>query len=436
MGFGDASIVSGNGGGPYLINFPTPGNHVVSVTVTESTVSVVNSMNVFVPNPLSGVFTVDNDPCFQSCGGRASIAVSGGIAPYSYSWPSSSNVVDNLCAGDYALIVTDFNGCEYATSYTVTEPTLLEHDTSYYHVNCFGENSGGANIWATGGTPPYTYLWSDGFNGGSHNAIYAGHYMVTVYDNNGCTNFDQFNIIQPNLLQVTTSGNFEICENQSVNIVAQEMGGTGPYLFYWNNGDGTGYHTGPQAFNVVPHADVTYTVYVVDDHNCVSNLATSEIIVSPEFVLSLVAEDNSCYQSCDGSAYLGVQGGLQPFNYSWASNGPWLDDLCAGLYTVSITDRIGCRADTMFVINQPMLLQMNIDTDDADCWYSETGSATALVFGGTPPYNYIWSNNNQTATLTAGTGTYHLTVSDDNNCRIYGSSTISSPFANDCTYII
>lgn len=425
--FGGATIVSGDEEGPYTINFPTPGNHVVSVTVTESTVTVVNSINVNVPLPLSGIITVENDPCFQSCGGRASIAVSGGTAPYSYSWTSSSNVVADLCAGDYALIVTDFNGCEYATSYTITEPTLLEHDTSYYHVNCFGENSGGANIWASGGTAPYTYLWSDGFNGGSHNGISASYYTVTVYDSNGCTNFDQFDITQPNLLQVTTSGDFELCENQSVNIVAQEMGGTGPYVFYWNNGDGTGYHSGPQAFNIVPHADVTYTVYVVDDHDCVSNLATSEIIVSPEFVLSLTTEDNTCYQSCDGSAYLGVQGGLQPFQYSWDSNGPYLNDLCAGLFTVTITDRIGCRADTMFVINQPMLLQMSMNTEDADCWYSETGTATAMVFGGTPPYSYIWSNNNLTETLTAGTGTYHLTVSDDNNCRIYGSSTISSP---------
>ena len=48
---------------------------------------------------------------------------------------------------------------------------------------------------------------------------------------------EQFVITQPDLLQVITSGNFAICENQSVNIVAQEIGGAGPYTFYWDNGD-------------------------------------------------------------------------------------------------------------------------------------------------------------------------------------------------------
>jgi gliding motility-associated-like protein len=425
--FGSATIISGSDEGPYVINFPTPGNHVISLTINEDVAVVNNSINANIPLPLSGVLTLEDDPCFESCNGRATIIMSGGIALYNYSWGSSTNIMSNLCAGDYGITVSDANGCTYVQSFTINQPTLLEYDTSYYHVPCYGTEAGGANIWANGGTPPYTYIWSDGFNGGAHNNIAAGIYTATVTDFNGCSVMEQFTITQPNLLQVITSGDFSICENQSVNIVAQEIGGTGPYTFYWDNGDGNGFVAGPQTFNVVPHADVTYTVYIVDGHDCVSNYAFSEIIVSPEIHLSLQTNDNTCYQTCDGSAMLGIVGGLQPFTFSWDNNGPNLDNLCAGLYTVTLTDQIGCRADTMFVISQPSALYLNLETEDALCWYSEDGSIQAIVGGGTPPYNYIWSENTQISELIAGDGTYYLTVSDDHNCRIYGSSTIATP---------
>ncbi len=425
--FGDATVISGSGEGPYVVNFPTSGNHIVSLTINEDVAEVTNSINVVVPPALDGTITVENDPCFESCGGRAVIMVTGGIAPYSYSWSSSSNVLSELCAGDYVVTVTDANECTYSRTFSITQPPLLEYDTSYYHVPCYGTQAGGANVWASGGTPPYTYIWNDGFNGGSHNNIAAGTYITTISDFNGCSLMEQFVITQPDLLQVITSGNFAICENQSVNIVAQEIGGAGPYTFYWDNGDGSGFNEGPQTFNVVPHADVTYTVYIEDSHNCISNFAFSEVVVSPEYHLTLTTQNNSCYQTCNGSALLGITGGLQPFTFSWANNGPNLDNLCAGLYTVTITDQIGCSADTMFVITQPTALSLNIETEDAQCWYSEDGHISAVVSGGTPPYNYVWSDNTQTNELIAGEGTYNLTVSDDHNCRIYGSSTILTP---------
>ena len=427
--FGGATIISGSGQGPYVVNFPNSGNNTVSLTVTEYVSVVSNSINVFIPQLLNGILTIQDDPCFETCDGRASIAMTGGVPPYNYSWASSSNELDNLCVGDYGITVTDANGCQYANTYTINQPAALDYDTSYYHVSCYNTQTAGASIWASGGTSPYTYIWSDGYNGGIHNNISSGTYFVTVSDSHGCSLFEQFVITQPNLLQVVTSGNFAICENQSINIVAQEMGGTAPYTFFWDNGDGNGFSVGPQSFGIVPHEDVNYTVYVVDAHACVSNYAFSEVIVSPEYHLTLTTQNNRCYQTCDGSALIGIEGGLQPYNYSWASPGPYLNNLCAGLYTLTITDRIGCVADTMFVITQPTALSMNVQSTNASCSYSADGTITAIVIGGTPPYNYIWSDNTQTNEVTVGPGSYYLTVSDDNNCRVYGSATITAPQA-------
>lgn len=425
--FDNANIISGEGQGPYVINFPTPGYHTISCTVTEELLSDTYTLEIFVPTPVGADLVIEDDPCFESCRGRATVLPTGGTPPYSYTWGSSTNVMMNLCVGDYSVIVMDHNACTYQTSFTINQPPPLTFTSSSSNVLCYNTLTGSAHVDADGGTPPYHYLWSDGFNMADHTGIAAGQYLVTISDANGCSLFHMFNITQPNLLQVSTSGNYAICENQSVNIIAQEMGGTAPYVYYWDNGDGTGFNPGPQTFITVPHNDITYTVYVVDANGCVSNQAVSEIIVSPEMSVNLTVNNAKCYQSCDGSAHLQINGGLQPFSYSWAASGPNLNNLCAGLYTVTVTDRIGCKADTMFIVTQPTALNLNLQNENAKCHDSNDGSITALVTGGTPPYNYLWSNNAQSNQITVAPGNYFLTVADANNCRVYGNSTISAP---------
>ena len=427
--FGEGVVMSGSGQGPYQILFPSSGLHTICLTVTEFPATAEFCLDVFVPPLLQGTMVIVDDPCYQSCRGRARIDVIGGTPPYNYSWASSTNQIINLCTGEYGVVVTDLNGCNISETFFIDQPTQLVYDTMYHHVDCYGQPTGGATMIASGGTPPYNYVWNDGFVGSVHNNIYAGTYIVTATDSNGCTVFEQFVITQPGNLLVATSSDLTICEHQTVNITAQEIGGTAPYTFYWDNGDGNGFSEGPQSFQVTPHEDITYTVYIVDGHGCVSPAEHIEIIVSPEIFLSLTTINNTCYQSCDGSASLTITGGLQPFNYSWASSGPNLSNLCSGLYTVTITDNVGCYADTMFVISQPSQLLMQLTANNTSCHNSQDGTATVIVQGGTPPYNYVWSDNTQTNTLVNGAGTYTITVSDDNNCRIYGSATINSPQA-------
>jgi gliding motility-associated-like protein len=425
--FGTANIISGSSEGPYILEYTTSGTFNISLTVTEDVATADYNINIVVPPLLQGTMTINDDPCFESCNGDAQIDVTGGIAPYSYSWASSSNQVDNLCVGDYGITVTDVNSCTFGTTFSIAQPPLLEYDTTYNHVLCYGTSTGNANIIPSGGTMPYIYIWNDGFNMANHTNIEAGNYLPTVIDANGCFVSELFVITQPSLLQVVTSGDFAICENQTINIASQPIGGTMPYTISWDNGDGNGFIEGPQTFQITPHQDITYTVYVEDANACASNLATSEIIVSPTIHLSLTTTDNTCYESCDGSAQISIIGGLQPFSYSWNSDGPYYDDLCADLFTLTITDQIGCTADTMFIIEEPNLLQMTMNVEDAACHNTDDGSANTVVIGGTPPYNYIWETGNTTNELLASPGTYDLTVSDDHNCRIYGSAEISAP---------
>jgi gliding motility-associated-like protein len=425
--FGDGVVMSGSGNGPYEILFPTSGTHTICVLVTEDPATAYHCEDVFVPPLMVGDLIVDDDPCYQSCQGGARIDVDGGTPPYTYSWASQTHQVTNLCVGDYGVVVTDANGCEITETFTITQPEELIYDTMYNHVDCYGQATGSATIIASQGTPPYTYNWDNGYIGSTQNDLYSGVYIVTVTDTNGCTAFEQFTITEPNLLLATTSSDLNICEHQTVNITVQEIGGTAPYTYYWDNGDGTGFSEGPQSFQEIPHEDVIYSVYIVDGHNCVSPTENIEIRVSPEMIIDLTTVNNTCYQSCDGRATIELTGGLQPFHYSWDSDGPNLTELCQGLYTLTITDDFGCNIDTLFIITHPTQLMMTMEVENTACHNTADGTASVVVQGGTPPYNYVWSDNTQTNTLVNGAGHYTLTVSDDNNCRIYGSANINSP---------
>lgn len=423
--FGLAELVSGSGVGPYILSFQEPGTYIISLTVTEDSESVVHSHSIFVPEALSGNLVSFDDPCFQTCQGSAEISVSGGTLPYSYSWNSSTNEINGLCAGDYSVTVTDQNLCTFSDMFTIMQAEPIEYDTSFNNVDCYGTFTGNASISVSGGSSPYQYIWSDGYNMPIHNAIGEGIYIVTVVDSNNCSISETFNINQPNLLQVFTSGNHEACENESVVISSQASGGTMPYIYYWDENN-TGFEQGLPVFEITADYNTFYTVYVEDAKGCVSNYTYSQVIVSPEMQIGLSVIDAQCEETCNGEAFVEVTGGLQPFSYSWSSNSPLLENLCAGIYTLTVTDNIGCFADTVFFIEAPTALQLEIETEDAACSYS-TGTSTAIVSGGMPPYNYSWVNGEDSNILEGQVGMYYLTVTDNNNCRILGTAVIDSP---------
>ena len=122
-----------------------------------------------------------------------------------------------------------------------------------------------------------------------------------------------------------------------------------------------------------------------------------------------------------------MHGGLQPLQYSWGSPNHIYDGLCAGIYTVTVNDIIGCTVSEMFVIEEPDSLSYTSATEDATCYGYSDGEATIFVQGGVPPYTYLWPNGHDTATLVSGAGIYTVTVTDDNDCHLYATFTINQP---------
>jgi len=179
-----------NGATTATVNNLLAGNY--SVTITDATgTALTDSVTITEPSLLSAtIISQTNVLCYANGTGSATVAASGGIAPYSYEWSNQGSAfatANFLHAGTYTVTVWDANFCTTTASVSLTEPTQLFAPVSTQsQITCFGESDAAAKVNATGGVPPYDFLWSNGETDASAENLSAGNYQITVTDSNGC----------------------------------------------------------------------------------------------------------------------------------------------------------------------------------------------------------------------------------------------------------
>ncbi|MBF6639874.1 SprB repeat-containing protein, partial [Flavobacterium sp. J49] len=122
--------------------------------------------------------------------GSVTVTATGGTAPYTILWSNGGTTftANNFAAGTYTAVVTDANGCNSNVSVTITQPaTALASTNTTTNVSCYAGNNGIVTVTATGGTAPYTILWSNGGTTFTANNFAAGTYTAVITDANGCT---------------------------------------------------------------------------------------------------------------------------------------------------------------------------------------------------------------------------------------------------------
>jgi hypothetical protein len=173
-----------------LLTSISAGNY--SVVVTDANNCTVTASTTLTQPALavSVGLTVTDNVCFGGATGAVDANVLGGTAPYQYVWSNQFQTQDisGLPAGTYTLTTTDANGCALTSSATVTQPNQLSTAGSQLTgVSCFGGSDGAIGINPSGGTPGYSYTWSNGQNVEDINNLTAGNYNLTVTDANSCT---------------------------------------------------------------------------------------------------------------------------------------------------------------------------------------------------------------------------------------------------------
>lgn len=408
---------------------------VYSVTVTDANdCTASTSITIDQPDELAATITKTDVSCPGGIDGTASVAVSGGTAPYTFMWntspPQLTPEIGNLVAGTYTVTVTDDNGCSAIASVTINQPPALELATSHTDVSCPGGDDGTAAVTVSGGTAPYSYLWNTTppQSTSSISNLTAGTYTVTVTDDNGCTETASVIINQLPGMSLSTSKTDVSCPGGSDGTASVMVtGGNAPYSYLWNT-------TPPQSASSISNlAAGTYSVTVTDDSGCT---AVASVIVNQPNNLSIstLKQDVSCFGGDDGIAAVSVTGGTLPYTYLWNTTPPAttssITNLMAGTYLVTVTDNNGCTATTSIPITEPEELTLTIATTDVSCPGELDGTAAVSVTGGTAPYSYLWNTTPPQTTPTLenlAPGTYSVTVTDDHGCTASSSSTINQP---------
>lgn len=352
-----------NGATTAAINNIVAGGYTCSITDANGC-SIAKQIIITQPlAPLAATGTQTNIVCYNGSTGSATIAVSGGTAPYTYSWSNggTASTINNVTAGTYTCTVTDANGCLVVTPITITQPAALAATTSQTNVLCYNGNSGSATITVSGGIAPYTYNWSNGETASTTNNLAVGNYSCTVTDANGCSVVISCTITQPvAALAITTSQTNVLCYNgQSGSATVTVSGGTAPYTYNWSNGGTTS--------TINNLADGNYTCTVTDANGCVRSEAVT--ITEPiELTVQVIAKtDVYCGGGNKGMATIKVNGGVAPYVYLWAngSNLPVVNALASGNHSCVITDVNGCTLNTSVNIAQKTFSGNKIYVDSA-----------------------------------------------------------------------
>ncbi|MCC7303614.1 MAG: gliding motility-associated C-terminal domain-containing protein [Bacteroidia bacterium] len=431
------ATVNASGGPPFTYVWtPSGGNGPTATGLCAGnyTVTITNSTNctstaVFTitqPTALSASTSFQQSTCGQP-NGSASVTVSGGTPAYSYLWSPSGGTnasATGLMAGNYTVIVTDANGCTISANVTVPSagaPSSVISASA--NVSCFGGNNGSASVTVTGGTPAYTYLWSpSGGNTANATGLTAGNYTVTVTDANGCVTSTTITISQPPQLTLTAAntGNVNCFGGNNGSASSTPSGGTPGYTYAWTPSGGNGQ-------NATGLTAGTYTVTVTDANGCT---ASATVVITQPTALSITTAGFAalCNGSCNGQAVTIPAGGTLPYTYNWTPSGGTnasATGLCAGTYTIIVTDANGCTITDTAIVSQPAPLAATTTVDTSHCNLPD-GGACVNATGGVGPYTYLWSPSGQTAACATNLtpGQYCVTITDANGCTMSVCATV------------
>ncbi|MBI2968782.1 MAG: T9SS type A sorting domain-containing protein [Bacteroidetes bacterium] len=186
--------------------------------------------------------------------------------------------------------------------------------------------------------------------------------------------------------------------------------------------------------NVCPPNTTTYIAEVIYDNcygNPVSFYDTVVVNIAGGFTIS-TSQTNTVCGACTGSSLVTAIGGTPPYSFNIGfGNQPTGDfaSLCAGIYSVTITDSNGCVNTADINIEQPYSITLTLGYSDSTCGNSD-GFAFVAADGGSPPYSYLWNDSlSQTGdtAVSLASGTFSVTVVDANGCTTTGSVYVAEP---------
>ncbi len=416
-----------------------------SVVITDANSCTVSHART-ITQPASGVSiavtNVTNVSCFGGSNGAVTIAGSGGTAGYTYAINAGAfgptATFSGLAAGSYTFRVRDANLCENSVPVTVSQPaaTLIPTITSITTITCNGASTGAVDLSVAGGTPNYSYVWSNGATSQDLSNVVAGTYTVTITDFNSCTASISANVTQVGALSATASvTNVTSCQGFSNGAVTfTPAGGSGLYAYSINGG--VTYQTSATFTGL---AAGTYSPFIRDNSVPTCAVALAPFTVTqPASLPAPTLPGGSTYNSCGllvvnvnpqgGATQAILHNAVPGVGTAIDTNTAFLfNNLTAGnytFYTTSYNPTTQCQGTaftsfTVAVVN-PVLVAGSVT--NVTCFGAQNGAVNITPSGGTGTYTYNWAHGPTTQDLVnVGGAAYNVVVTDAQGCFNIGS---------------
>ena len=423
----DAVPQTATGKGPHTVQFNTPGNHPVVLTLETNLGCKVTDIHSVLIYPDVDVDTLIAAPdCNGTANGTITIDnITSGTPPYEFSWNGgpfgNSNMLDNLGVGQYSLVIRDSNFCETDLTIDVQE-RVLTADIVVDPPLCFGDSNAVITLNITNGVDPVQFDWGNGYiPDNSLSGFPSGIYTVQAIDDVLCKG--NFNITVTDHLPVTISVDtidVSCFGAGDGSVLTDPQGGVGNYSYNWSN-----FETGARIDGLDPGQ---YDVTLTDSNGC-STTSGAFIVEPPDISVGVVRiVDLICNGIPEGSISVQGDGGNPPYTYSvdgqnfTSSN--LLSGLPAGDFWVLVQHDEGCMDSVFASINQPPALQVIAQPQDTLLNLGYTVDVSTITLPSGRPVDFEWSpaigissTTNPEPTITAIDEQYYIVkITDEDGC--------------------
>ncbi|MBL0310080.1 MAG: gliding motility-associated C-terminal domain-containing protein [Bacteroidetes bacterium] len=382
---------------------------------------------------LSGIFSVNIDSsknisCNSANDGVAWVSIIGGSQPVNYGWSNGQNnlVIAGLSAGTYIFTASDATGCLLADTVSISNPpALLVNLVNQNNGVCSSVPQGSLTVSGAGGTPGYTYRWSNNQNGPNIIGLGAGIYTVTITDTTLCTATASYTIV-PDASMVANPivGDVSCYLSSDGSIDVNPSNGVPPYTFVWNVSKNTQVANGLAAGN--------YRCTVTDVNGCTASI--NENITEPSDIqITVSATAVKCVGNSDGVILVSATGGSAPYSFAATLDfSIWhypkdgfsgeIEELSEGVFTVAVADDNGCIKRVQVTVPNAQLDQFIVYSDSTSCYgpdYNDGVVYVDVVSTQNGPYQFsIDSGEFQFATefYDLAAGLHTITAVNTNNC--------------------
>jgi hypothetical protein len=337
----------------------------------------------------------------------------------------------------YTVTATNCPTDAATATITVSSDIVVSLD-SKTDASCNAAADGTINISVSGGTPNYTFAWSDGASNEDRTGLAGGSYTVTVTDATGCTATLTESIQEASDISATAVATNVICANDNDGSITVAATGTAPPFNVSWSGTTSGAPPGDEiatsggSYTITALAAGTYNITITDDSGCTANL--SRTVAQPALLTALPTPTGFLCFGETGSIALATSGGTGNLTFDWSGPAGFtastrnINNLLEGTYNVTVTDANACTATASASVtgpSGPVALALT-SSSEVSCSATNDGAINVTASGGTPGYTYLW-NDGVTSEDRSGlsVGQYLVVATDQNGCTAQLSVTIN-----------